>query len=420
FIVSLTQRQADATFKKCKQHVKAFRKALGMVGQVHEREWVCDTSDQAIDGFTFKAREIELPNGAKIVSLPGRDPDNIAGLTGNVIFTEFGLFPNGGYDHWRVVFPLTTRGYKCIVISTPRGKDTKFYELCSDPDTYSYHFCDIHASIACGAYTPRNNQGQPCSLDEFKRLYGDDIGFKREYECEFTGDLDALVRWAKLEAAAMLAQGSDFDFKQVIDGAGWESGFFGRDLPKGGRFEIGWDVARASGGDLSALWVNHTMPGHPRHLRYLVTMRGCEFALMRSIVREVMDCRVATRASVGAGDSTGLGMESNEVLENLYPGRWEGINFAGKRKGELCSGIATAFIDGDQTLPGISGPYKFIATDVYAIQKQPTTNTSDKSLKVTFTQNPLVAESHCDIAMAGGLAIASGTQAGQTGGMVTS
>ena len=69
FIVSLTQRQADATFAKCKKHVKAFQKALGMIGEVQEREWVCDFSDQAIDGFVFKAREIELPNGAKIVSL---------------------------------------------------------------------------------------------------------------------------------------------------------------------------------------------------------------------------------------------------------------------------------------------------------------------------------------------------------------
>lgn len=408
FIVSLTQRQADATFAKCHMHAKAMQKALQMVGEVKEREWICGVSDQAVDGFTFKAREIILPNGARIVSLPGRDPDTLAGLTGNVIFTEFGLFPNGGYDHWRVVFPLTTRGFKCIVISTPRGKDTKFYELCSDPETYSYHFCDIHASIAAGAYQPRNNKGEPCSLDEFKQLYGDEAGFQREYECQFTGDLDTLVKWAKLEAAAMLGQGMDFDFKQVIDGNGWESGFFGRDLPAGGRLELGWDVARSSAGDVSALWVNHSVLGRPRHLRYLVTMRGCEFSLMRSIVQEAMDSTAAGRPSVGKGDSTGLGMESNEVLTNRYPDRWEGVNFAGKRKGELCSGIATAFGDGDQTLPGVTGPHKFIATDIYAVQKQPATSGDDKSLKVTFMQNPLLPESHCDLAMAGGLSISAG------------
>ena len=43
-----------------------------------------------------------------------------AGLTGNIIFTEFGLFPRGGQAHWRVIFPLATRGFMVIVISTPR------------------------------------------------------------------------------------------------------------------------------------------------------------------------------------------------------------------------------------------------------------------------------------------------------------
>ena len=42
----------------------------------------------------------------------------------DVIFTEFGLFPNGCYNHSRVVAPLTTPGYSVTVISTPRGTDT--------------------------------------------------------------------------------------------------------------------------------------------------------------------------------------------------------------------------------------------------------------------------------------------------------
>ena len=107
------------------------------------------------ESFEFKARELHLPNGGRVVSLPGRNPDALAGLTGNVIFTELGLFPNGGYEHWRVVFPLTTRGHRVIVISTPRGKNTKFFELVSDPETYSVHTCDIHRSIAEGLHPPR-------------------------------------------------------------------------------------------------------------------------------------------------------------------------------------------------------------------------------------------------------------------------
>jgi phage FluMu gp28-like protein len=109
--------------------------------------------------FVCKARELILPNGARVVSLPGRDPDTLAGLTGNVIFTEFGLFPGGGYDHWRVVFPLATRGFKVIVISTPRGKNTKFFELWSDKETYSVHTCDIYQSVEQDGFVLRDNKG---------------------------------------------------------------------------------------------------------------------------------------------------------------------------------------------------------------------------------------------------------------------
>lgn len=49
--------------------------------------------------FTYTSRELRLPGGGRIVSMPGRDPDALAGFTGNVVLTEFGLFPGGGYRH---------------------------------------------------------------------------------------------------------------------------------------------------------------------------------------------------------------------------------------------------------------------------------------------------------------------------------
>ncbi|MEL7087851.1 MAG: hypothetical protein AAGL98_05320, partial [Planctomycetota bacterium] len=171
FIVSLTQRQADATFAKCKKWGKRYEKRIGQIVEVdHPDRYEWD--DQIGEMFVYKTREILLPNGGRVVSLPGRDPDALAGLTGNVIFTEFGLFPKGGYDHWRVVFPLATRGFRVIAISTPRGKETKFYELCSQPELYSVHFCDIYQSIADG-YVLRDQNGNPTDVETFKTLYGD-------------------------------------------------------------------------------------------------------------------------------------------------------------------------------------------------------------------------------------------------------
>jgi len=401
YIVSLTQRQADETFEKCVWWAKKYKLAMETVERAAGRIY-----DRDIDElFEFKARELRLPNGGKVVSLPGRDPDTLAGLTGNVIFTEFGLFPNGGYDHWRVVFPLATRGFHVIAISTPRGKNTKFFELVSDPETYSVHFCDIHQSVAEG-FVLKDQNGEPCTLEAFKKLYGDESGWAREYECQFTGDLDALVRWAQLIDAGELGRDQPFDLLRVEGESGWDGTFFDRALPADGRLEIGWDVARR--GHLSALWVNHASPGMPKRLRFLVLMHNTAFELQRTTVRAAMDVPIG---AVGCGDATGLGMDSNETLRNLYGDRWEPVDFGGRRKSDLGSTLATTFGDGGQAIPPVDGPHKFIATDLYAIQREETGAGESRRLKLHETENPLMADSHCDIAYAGALALRSGSLA---------
>lgn len=407
YIVSITQRQADATFDKCKlwaQHYQA---------KFHEFDRLMDPQrDHDLgESFRFKARELHLPNGGKVVSLPGRDPDALAGLTGNVIFTEFGLFPNGGYEHWRVVFPLATRGFRVIVISTPRGKNSKFFELVSDPETYSVHTCDIHRSIAEG-FVLKDQRGKPCDLETFKKIYGDDAGFQREYECQFTGDLDTLIKWSKLIAAGELGRNNPFDLLKIENETGWIDNYFETRSPDDGRFEIGWDVARR--GHLSSIWINHAVPNRPKSLRFLVLMHNATFDLQRRIVSSAMKGKLP---AVGCGDATGLGMDSNETLAAMFGGRWEGVDFGGKRKSELGSVLATTFDDNEQAIPPMDSAFKFIGTDLYAIQAEQTGGQAapgEKRLRLHETENPLLPESHCDIAYSAALALRSASMVSRT------
>jgi hypothetical protein len=82
------------------------------------------------------------------------------------------------------------------------------------------------------------------------------------------------------------------------------------------------------------------------------------------------------------------------------------VNFGGSRKKELASGLKTAFTDQQQTIPALESPYKFIATDLYALQKD------DTGGDVTYdvTENPLMPESHCDITWSGALARRAGSK----------
>src|SRR4051794_632911 len=70
YIVSLTQRQADATFAKCKRVAQAFMRLLKIKGQATEGEYGSEQYDPWINqAFQFTAREIRFPNGARVVSL---------------------------------------------------------------------------------------------------------------------------------------------------------------------------------------------------------------------------------------------------------------------------------------------------------------------------------------------------------------
>jgi len=410
YIVSITQRQADATFDKAKAIAKAFCVTAQRLAEISVEEREYSEIDREIEQeFRCTARTLHLPGGGSVTALPGRDPDTLAGLTGNVIFTEFGLFPKGGYDHWRVVFPLATRGYQVIVISTPRGKNTKFYELCSQPETYSVHFQDILASIREDLVL-RDNQGNPTDLATFKKLYGDEAGWQREYLCLFTGDMTALVSWAQIVAAGQRVEGLRLDTLDVTDGNGWRADFW-HDLAETGqgrRPEIGWDVARHT--DLSVIWVNLRGSMDPvRTLRKIVICRRTSFALQREIVRSVLD---RYPRAVGCGDATGLGMDSNETLATAYGSRWQPVTFTQKTKRELGSGMMTAFDEGSMALAAsaVQGEHKFVATDIYALQKQ-----GDKAnLIISEGTNPLEPDSHCDIAWAAALAIRASNIAGTT------
>jgi len=298
------------------------------------------------------------------------------------------------------VFPLSTRGYRVIVISTPRAKSTKFFELVSALEKYSVHFVDIYQAVADGMPLV-GEKGEPLTIEQFKALYGDEIGWRREYLCEFTGDLEALIKWGQLVAAGQAGADLPFDLLRVTGESGYESGFFKRLAEIEGRAEMGWDVARKPTGDISSLWINAARPNRPKHLRYLVVMRGVSFALQRTIIFEAMNTRAT---NVGCGDATGLGMDSNETLNTKYGDRWGQHTFSSKGKREIGSVLATTFDDNDQIIPPTDGEHKFIATDLYAVQKEST----GENLKLVETENPLLPESHCDIAYSAGLAQKAG------------
>ncbi len=382
FIISLTQRQAEATAQKARMHCQAISGALP---EITER--VVERNAE----FELKAFEIILPGGGRIVALPGRSPDTLAGLTGNVIFTEMALFPNKGLDHWRVVFPLITRGFLLRAISTPRGPDTKFAELCrNEQGKCSVHVVDIHQAVADGLEL-RDEAGNAITPEELRQIYNDEAGWQREY-LVIEGEAERpLLEWRYIEAA-----GADCAILRChIEGPEGLERQFGPDRERAfrelvrqaeGPVILGWDIAAT--GHLSTVTVGELLAG-TLWLRGLITMHQVDdFDFQEGLVRLLLSAGAA-----GQGDKTGLGRASCNRLEKEFPGRFYGLMFSAISKARLGTGLMRWLQAGKFRCPRDLDELKH---DIHAIRRDE--SGPDGLLRLSESTNPIRHESHCDMA----------------------
>ena len=382
YIVSLTQRQALATAKKAQQHAKA----IGMlVGDLTEST----TKDK--NGFDQTSYGVRLPNGAEIIALPGKDPDALAGLSGNVIFTEMALFPKGGVDHWRVVFPLATRGFRILAISTPRGPDTKFSELRRNPKgKYSVHNVTIHDAVRMGLEL-RDDTGKIITPAELKELYNDESGWQREYECIEGEDWDPLISWEHLNACLakydlpwIHVEGMeklDTEFAAITEMiAKVRASMTGTPV-------FGYDVAAT--GDLAAVPFGEKIGDVVWH-RGLVTMHKVDdFEWQRKVVRLLL-----TSGFTGVGDASGIGRDTCQQLEKDFPIKFKGVVFTGDSKGALCVQMMQAC---QAVKLRLAQAVLEVQYDLHSLAKKSVGVA--KRLQVLAQPNTLLKHSHADIAI---------------------
>ncbi|OHD21736.1 MAG: hypothetical protein A2Y38_14480 [Spirochaetes bacterium GWB1_59_5] len=392
YIVSLTQRQALATAKKAQQHARAIEHVLP---PITEGEWGYQVDGKA---FTVTSYGVRLKNGAEIVALPGKDPDALAGLTGNVIFTEMALFPGGGVDHWRVVFPLASRGFRIWAISTPRGHDTKFAELCRNPQgKYSVHVVDIHAAIA-GGLELTDETGKPITAEDLRQLYNDEQGWDREYLCHEGDDHEALIDWKYIndctsayEIATVNIKGGPAttrtEYTEQCDEQ--QTRFFSELRAKmTGRPVVGWDIAVT--GDLSVIVYGEVL-GDVVWLRGLIVMAGVDdFDYQEELV-----CRAMETGAAGVGDASGLGREACQRVEKRFPVRFAGLVLSTVSKSELF----TQFRDCAQAARlRIPQGNDLIRYDIHALAKKGVGVA--QRLQILTLRNSTFPRSHADVATA--------------------
>lgn len=265
----------------------------------------------------------DLPNGSRILALPA-NPRTARGYPGNAILDEFGHHEKS-YQIWAAISRQVLLGHKLRVLSTPNGRQGKFYDLAKEfklteqiplepnpkqEGSWSCHFVNVEMAIG---------EGCPINLREAQELYkADKETENQELHCAFLQGGDA---WIPLELIAR-AEHEGASSSLLLPWKPVNPLYCGIDVARDGDRTCVWLLEKI--GDV--FWVRlvrwiHNMP-------FFAAKGSKDLDQARELLPYV---KMATRTAM---DSTGIGLGLFEWLAAEVPGRVMGVNFAGSVKQE--------------------------------------------------------------------------------------
>jgi phage FluMu gp28-like protein len=257
-----------------------------------------DSDFNADSGIAYKAHEVSFEHGSRITALPA-NPDTARGFTASVVLDEFAIHQDSR-KIWAALFPVVSRpDLKLRVLSTPNGKDNKFYELMTAQDSlWSRHTTDIYQAVA---------QGLDRNIEELRAAVGDEDIWAQEYELKWLDEASAWLPFELITACEDPAAGRP-------------------ELYQGGLCYIGNDIAARN--DLWVAWVLELV-GDVLWTREMRVLRRATFAEQDAVVAELMQRYRVSRLSM---DQTGMGEKPVEDARRRYPGKVEGVLFTPQTK----------------------------------------------------------------------------------------
>jgi phage FluMu gp28-like protein len=307
-ILSASKAQSVEFVEAC----KSILQLMGEVAELFEDEVFLDV----VSGIEDYQMRVSFPNGARIIALPA-NPRTARGYPGNAVLDEF-AHHDKSYAIWAAVIRQTALGHKLRVLSTPNGEQGKFFDLAREAGLidgvappvnpvvrgpWSSHWVDVYAAVA---------EGCPINIEEMKLGVGDDDTWNQEFCCIF---LKAVGAWLPLEliAAAESDEATiDLPPEYLVPG-----------FRPQGFLSLGIDVGRDH--DATSAWLDEKI-GDVSVTRGVWWLYGMSFPEQFKKLSPI--ARIADRVAI---DSTGMGIALYDYLNEAFPGRIIGINFAGTR-----------------------------------------------------------------------------------------
>ncbi len=305
-VLSAGERQALEWMAKARQWAEAFRLAVSAYDEI-----------RASANAVITRSEIRFAGGSRIVAIPA-NPDTARGYSANLILDEFAVHEKP-WDIWAAIYPSITNpltGLKRLrVVSTPKGRANKFYDLWTKNDAYSKHKVTILDAAA---------DGLPVDIAELKAGVDDPDIWAQEYMCEFI-DSSAVLLPYEMIAACETDDPSD---------------------PGEGDVYMGYDVGRRK--DLSVL-VTAVRAAGVLHVVSVETFRAMPFHEQLAVLKDRIGA--GSRVRRCCIDSTGIGAMLAEEARRACGPKAQGVDFTAKSKAEMYTALRRAFEDQTVRVP---------------------------------------------------------------------
>lgn len=306
-ILSAGERQAIEFMGKAEMWAKAFKLAI-------------ESADLPQDPDTFKRAEIIFGNGSRMVALPA-NPDTARGYSANVILDEF-AFHADSEAIWRAIYPTITnplRGQKKLrIVSTPNGRQNKFYDLWTKNEAYSHHRITIEDAVTGGL---------PVNISELRAGIDSEEAWQQEYLCEFTDTAGALLPLELIHACESTAA-SD----APVDADPGMPRFVGIDIGTVQDPTVCVTLERRVDGKL--------------YVAEALTLKGMDLSAQVELLRPRIH-----RAAMAALDSTGMGKQMGQDFSREFGGKFAAHDFTVSFKREIFPRLRRFFQDGAVRVP---------------------------------------------------------------------
>lgn len=398
---SISQGVAMNFIRECRFWIDQYKIKGASIG---ETEYINELDNNTV----CRAQHIEFPNGSRIYSFSS-SPNAMRGFGGKVGIDE-AAFHRYLSELIQAVAGRAMWGDPAAIWSSHHGKG-EFYQLIererANPDTkWSIHSITLPDAIDMGLLDKINStKGLKMTREEFiadtKAMLGSLEAYEEECLCKPRESGTPIASWGdirsceqtyviftcQIEGNAKQLDLIDPSVQELLD----DNVFL--QLPRDKRYALGYDIART--GHLSSIYIIDT-DGKTHRTVMNIKLHKCKFPSQRAVVAQAFE---TLHGLTGSGDKGGLGRETCEELERMFPGRFTGVDFS-IFKPHLGGKLAAAIADHRLILP--REPEE-IGYDIHGI--------SSKLLatRMTYTEsrNPANALSHCDIAWSVALAVAN-------------